>query len=268
MSKQTARERFERLERATDLPLAFLALLIVPALVLEERAASATLRQAASAINWIVWLAFCAEYIGKLALAPSRKEYVRRAWFDLLIIVLSPPFLVPDALQGVRAVRILRLLRLVRAGAVAMIGLREAGEALRQRRFHYVVVTTVVVITVGAIGIFAVEHGRNNSIQSLGDAFWWAIVTATTVGYGDVSPVTLEGRVIAVALMFIGIGFIGVFTATLTSFFLDTGRSEEEEGIERRLSQIEKKLDVILEEQAIRNGTVPRRTGSESFERT
>jgi hypothetical protein len=95
------RERFERLERATDLPLALLALLIVPALILEDRAASATLRQIAHGLNWIVWLAFVVEYIGKLTLAPSRRDYVRRAWFDLLIIILSPPFIVPDALQGV-----------------------------------------------------------------------------------------------------------------------------------------------------------------------
>ena len=95
------RERFERVEAATDLPLALLALLIVPALILEDRAQSALLRDAAHAINWIVWLAFCGEYAGKLWLAPDRREYARRSWFDLLIIVLSPPFLVPEALQGV-----------------------------------------------------------------------------------------------------------------------------------------------------------------------
>jgi len=268
MSKQTARERFERLEHATDLPLAFLALLIVPALILEERAESQALRQAAAAINWVVWLAFCVEYVGKLLLAPSRAEYARKAWFDLLIIVLSPPFLVPDALQSVRAVRVLRLLRLVRAGAVAMIGLREAREALRERRFHYVVVTTVVVITVGAIAIFAVEGGRNSNIKSLGDAFWWAIVTTTTVGYGDVSPTTSEGRLIAVALMVIGIGFIGVFTATVTSFFLDSGRrSNEDADIERRLARIETKLDLLVQEQAIRDAAMSGRA-VERFERT
>lgn len=248
----TARERFERVERATDLPIAFLALLIVPALILEDRAQSPLVRNIASSINWIVWLAFCAEYVGKLWLAPSRREYVRRAWFDLLIIVLSPPFLVPDALQGVRAVRLLRLLRLVRAAAVVMIGLKEAGEGLRQRRFHYVLLTTVVIIAAGAIAIFAVEHGRNNNIQSVGDALWWAVVTTTTVGYGDVSPITTEGRLIAVGLMFVGIGFIGVFTATVTSYFLDAGRRNEEEvSIDKRLTRIEEKLDEILQRRAI-----------------
>ena len=107
--------------------------------------------------------------------------------------------------------------------------------------------TTTVVISLGAVSIYSVEHGHNNSIQSIGDAFWWAIVTTTTVGYGDVSPVTVEGRFIAVALMAVGIGFIGVFTATITSFFLEPRRSDEEDkkSIEERLARIESKLDEL-----------------------
>src|SRR5437867_10591076 len=133
---QAAKARFERIERATDMPMAVLALLIVPALILEERAQSAGVRQIASGLNWIVWLAFCVEFVGKLAFAPSRRAFIRNSWFDLLIIVLSPPFLVPDAFQGVRAVRavrLVRMLRFVRAIAVAAIGLKEAREALRHR---------------------------------------------------------------------------------------------------------------------------------------
>jgi voltage-gated potassium channel len=107
-----------------------------------------------------------------------------------------------------------------------------------------VALTTIVVVGLGAIGIFAVEHGENKSIVTIGDAFWWAIVTITTVGYGDVSPVTTEGRLIAVALMILGIGFIGVFTATITSFFLDTGAEGKEN--QERLSRIEEKLDVLV----------------------
>jgi voltage-gated potassium channel Kch len=65
--------------------------------------------------------------------------------------------------------------------------------------------TTAVIVTLGAIGIFAVEHGTNQNITSLGDAFWWSIVTVTTVGYGDVSPVTAEGRPIAIVLMVVAV---------------------------------------------------------------
>ncbi len=243
MSILSKRERFERLERATDIPLALLALLIVPALILEDRASNPLIRDAAHAVNWIVWLAFCAEYVGKLVLAPSRKQFVRDAWFDLLIIVLSPPFLVPDSFQGAR---VLRVLRVVRAAAVAAIGLREAAQGLRHRSFHYVALATAVVVGLGATGIYAVEGGQNGNIHSIGDAFWWAIVTTTTVGYGDVSPVTTEGRFIATALMLVGIGFIGVFTATITSFFFDQGRTEDVEELRAQLRRIEDKLDSML----------------------
>lgn len=119
---------------------------------------------------------------------------------------------------------------------------------MRHRSFHYVTLATLVVVGVGAIGIFAVERGQNANIQSVGDALWWAVVTTTTVGYGDVSPVTGEGRLIAVALMVVGIGFIGVFTATITSFFLQPSRSEAVETIEARLARIEQKLDALVQQ--------------------
>ena len=73
------------------------------------------------------------------------------------------------------------------------------------------------------------------------------MVPATTVGYGDVSPVTPEGRLIAVALMSVGIGSIGVFTATLTSFFFEQERSTEVQELERRLARIEDKLNLLAE---------------------
>jgi voltage-gated potassium channel len=213
--------------------------------VLEDAGTTPAIRTAAHAANWIVWLAFCAEYVSKLIVAPHRGVFVRRAWFDLLIIVIAPPFLVPDAVQGLRAVRVVRLLRFVRAVGVAAIGLREAAQGLTHRKFHYVLLTTIVILGVGAVGIFAVEHGENRSIQSLGDALWWAVVTTTTVGYGDVSPVTAEGRLIAVALMVVGIGFIGVLTATITSLFMEQSQPAIDEELRQRLERIEAKLDAL-----------------------
>jgi len=126
------------------------------------------------------------------------------------------------------------------------MGLRMASDVLSHRRFHYVALTTAVIVTLGAIGIFTVEHGANPNITGIGDAFWWAIVTVTTVGYGDVSPMTVEGRLIAIVLMIVGIGFIGVFTATITSFFFDQERSAESVELERRLDRIEAKLDAVI----------------------
>jgi len=82
-------------------------------------------------------------------------------------------------------------------------------------------------------------------------------VTATTVGYGDVSPVTIEGRVIAVILMIAGIGVIGAFTATVASLFLEDDGSKGQAKIDHRLDIIETKLDRLMVEIAKNNSRQP-----------
>lgn len=228
--------------------MAVLALLIVPALVLEDRATDPRLREVAHILNWIVWLAFCAEFV--IRWIPRRSvTFLREAWFDLLLIVISPPFLVPDYWQGLRslrAVRVLRMLRLVRAGAIAGIGLRLTRRLFGRRKFHYTALVAIAVVFMGALGVFIFESESNKAIGSFGDALWWAVVTATTVGYGDVSPVTLEGRLIAVVLMLTGIGVIGVFTATVASMFFEQDKQSELDQIRTRLDSIERKLEELL----------------------
>lgn len=244
-----------KLQRAADWlewPVAFLALLIVPALVLEEKATDPRLQALASLTNWFVWLAFCAEFALHLA-ARRRLRFLRDAWFDLLLIVVSPPFLVPRALQGARSLRVvrtLRLIRLVRAGAVATIGLRVSAHLFGRRKFHYTALVASAVVILGALGMYVVESGQNRAVGSFGDALWWSIVTATTVGYGDLSPITTEGRVIAVVLMLTGIGVIGIFTATIASMFLEQDRHPAE-SVTERLDAIEEKLDRLLTRQQL-----------------
>jgi voltage-gated potassium channel len=120
---------------------------------------------------------------------------------------------------------------------------------LNRRKFHYVALVSMVVVSLGALGMYAVEHGRNTQIHSVGDAFWWSIVTATTVGYGDLSPTTTEGRLIAVVLMLVGIGFISILTATIASSFVEgdqRGAARDVEHLEERLARVEHKQDELL----------------------
>ena len=250
------RAAFDRFSRAVEWPIAVLALLVVPALILEDSENPAVAATALT-INWTIWLGFCAEYLVKLGLAPDRRLFVRRAWVDLLIILLSPPFLVPEPLQATRSLRVLRALRLVRAVAVAGLGLRLLRRLLQHRQFAYVLAVAAALVVLGALAILAVERGPNPTIGSFADALWWAMVTATTVGYGDVSPVTLEGRLIAVVLMLTGIGVIGVFTATVASFFFEQKEEAADVDLAGRLARVEDKVDRILEElsAARRDGT-------------
>lgn len=247
------RERaFLRLTAALEWPMIILAMAVVPALLLETRATSVSWRAAGAALNWIVWVAFCVEFLAKLLIAPRRAAYVRSAWLNLSIIVLSPPFLVPDAWQGVRsarALRLVRLLRLLRGAAAVVLLFKLTRRILQHRRFHYVGAAAVITVALGAIGVYSVESAANPNIGSLGDAVWWALVTITTVGYGDVSPVTTEGRVIAVILMLTGIAVMGVFTATVASFFFENS-SQEQTDLERVSAQVralDAKMDRVLD---------------------
>jgi voltage-gated potassium channel len=232
-----------------ELPVALLALLIVPALLLEDRATSPELQQLAIGVNWFVWLAFCAEFLILFAAEPTWAT-VKRTWFDLLLIVVSPPFFVPNLLQAtrsIRLIRILRLVRLVRVSLVAAVALRMSRRFFAHRQFHFVMLAAATVVFLGGLGIYLVEGSAGNpNVRSFGDAIWWSIVTATTVGYGDVSPQTTEGRVIAVVLMFTGIGVIGVFTATVASFFFHMDKESPTADVVVRLDQIERKLDLLI----------------------
>ena len=88
--------------------------------------------------------------------------------------------------------------------------------------FKYVLVLTIAAIFGGTLGIMYFEN------MELGDALWWAFVTVTTVGYGDLSPASNAGRIIASVLMLVGIGLIGSLTSSITSFFLREDREKEE----------------------------------------
>jgi voltage-gated potassium channel len=104
----------------------------------------------------------------------------------------------------------------------------------------------LVIVLLGAVGVYLVERGQNPAIRGFGDALWWAMVTATTVGYGDVSPTTTEGRFIAVLLMLVGIGVIGVFTATVAGYFVHEEEATADRDVHARLEAIEAKLDQLL----------------------
>ena len=85
----------------------------------------------------------------------------------------------------------------------------------------------------------------NSSIQTLGDAFWWATVTTTTVGYGDEVPVTDQGRMMAVILMALGVALLAVLTAHIAAYFVDDGRDTDDSELLDRLNRIEDSLAAI-----------------------
>lgn len=242
------KSRLDRFASLLEWPMAILALAVVPALVIESTATTPAVQMAAEVVNWFIWIAFCVELVVRTALAERRLRFLRRAWFDIAIIVISPPFLVPTIMEGarsLRALRVLRLLRFVRAFGPATIGLRASRRMLERHKFHYVALVATVAMGLGAVGVFLVERDVNKSITTLGDAVWWSIVT-TSVGNGDISLVTGEGRVLAVVLMLTGIAVVSIFTASIASIFVEGDKKEEMKHLRQDIQKLQAQLDHLV----------------------
>jgi voltage-gated potassium channel len=145
--------------------------------------------------------------------------------------------------------QILRLLNLLRIFAFLRRPLKKTTRFMNTNGFKYVLFITALTILTGGVLIHYVEG------MSVADGIWWAFVTASTVGYGDISPRSFYGRMIAMVLMLVGIGLIGSITSTLTSYFLQrpqkTIRDDTLEMIQQRLSHFdelsEEEIDEIYE---------------------
>lgn len=234
--------RLDSYLRRSSTPVTLATLLVVPAMLLEAVPHPAWAGLALF-LNWATWLVLAA-HVTLLLLLGGLRQGLRAGWLDLILVIVT----VPVAPASHHGARLLRLARVFRAGIALTAVVHRSRALLRHQHFHLVGLVAVVAVSLGALAIFAVESGVNPRIGSMGDAAWWAIVTATTVGYGDISPVTTEGRVIAVVLMLLGIGVIGAFTATVASFFVTEDETPDLVAIEARLQRIEGKLDALLAE--------------------
>jgi voltage-gated potassium channel len=188
--------------------------------------ADPTMRQALEAIDTTLTIIFVAEFTTRFASAWDRRAYLHAHFVDLLALI--------PAVRGVRLLRLLRLLRLIRAFSGVYRATQHVERLVRHRGLALLFVSWLAVMVICSIFLYVAENGVNKAITSPLDAFWWGIVTLTTVGYGDVYPVTGEGRVAAAVLMLLGISLFSGITATLTSILL-AGRDPEPSGDRLRI---------------------------------
>ena len=136
----------------------------------------------------------------------------------------------------VRLVRPVRLMRVLRAAVIISRALQAERRLTSGTVLRLAALSTVfLVVIAGAIQ----AEVDTKDFHSFWDGVWWAVVTVTTVGYGDVTPTTVTGRVVAVALMLVGIGFLAVLTATIASRFVKQDREDETAEILKVLRRLE-----------------------------
>lgn len=162
----------------------------------------------------IVWGLFIFDFLMRFLLATNRRQFFRHNLIDFFSLLL--PML--------RPLRILRLLAAL--SALSRFGM----QTLRRQVMAYTVGMVSTITFVSALAVTSAERGAPGSnIHSFGDGIWWAFVTLTTVGYGDMSPVTVTGRAVGIVLMVSGVLLLGVIAATLASWLVQHG-SEDSEG--------------------------------------
>lgn len=213
-------------ERRSELPLTVGALLFLLAYalpILDTSLSEGTVRLC-RAVTWATWAMLVADVIVRLLLAPRRLAFAKANVLDIAAAVL--PIL--------RPLRLLRLVRLLSAMN------RFAGSSVRGRVGAYVLGSVVLVVFVSSLAVLDAERrDPDANITSYGDAVWWVMTTLSTVGYGDHYPVTTTGRCVAVALMVIGVGLLGIVTASLASWLIDQVREIEEDSSASTAGELE-----------------------------
>lgn len=187
-------------------------------------------------VQGVIWVIFLTDLIVRTVISKKSWRYLWTHPIDVIAV------LVPAA----RPLKVLTAFTQATAFATAKG---------RMKTMQAVVLSVVLLLWIGSVAVLAAEREVTDSaINTFGDALWWAFVTVTTVGYGDFSPVSVEGRVIAVLMMLVGIALIGVVTASVAAWFValtSGGEDEEDEAREAsrhdevmaRVNELEAKID-------------------------
>ncbi len=183
-----------------------------------------------------ILIIFAVDYFYRLIKAKDKVSFIKHNVFDLLsIIPVSSAFAIFRIARIARLVRALRILRVLR-----LVGLTgRIKKILHTNGLIYLLYISLVFLIIGAVAYSLSEH------VSLGESFWWAIATATTVGYGDISPHTIVGKIVALLLMIVGIGIIGMLTSSITTYFVKSDSDEDQSSDNKKFEMIMSKLNEL-----------------------
>lgn len=187
-------------------------------------------------LNNTILVIFAIDYFVRFYLAKDKKQFFKDNIFDLIsIIPVNTTFGIFRMARIARFVSVLRIVRLI-----GLTG--KLNRLLQTNGLIYVMYTSICILVVSASMYSISEHA------SFGQSLWWAIATATTIGYGDISPDTFIGKLAAILLMFVGIGFVGVLTSSITNFFIHSHTNDRMEEVLDKLTKLEQSNAELKEE--------------------
>lgn len=174
--------------------------------------------------DYIACSVFFLDFLIRFFRAESKLAYMKWGWIDLLASIPA---------NGVfrlgRIARVVQIIRVIKAYRSISHIVENIFKNHMKGTFTFAVIVAFMLILFSSVLILEVETAPNSNIKTAEDALWWAYVTITTVGYGDLYPVTTEGRIVALVLMTAGVGLFGVFTGYLASWFVEPDKEKENE---------------------------------------
>ena len=217
--------------RAFDVALLIAILVSVVAVILES---VAEIRRqyggALRAVEWTITVAFTVEYVVRLVAVDRPGRYARSFFGVVDLLAVLPTYLAlvlpaTQSLMVIRAIRLLRVFRILKLTHFLAEGqlLFTAMRASRRKITVFLGVVVTVVLIVGAL-MYLIE-GEEHGFTSIPTSMYWAVVTMTTVGYGDIAPRTPLGQFLASLLMILGYGIIAVPTGIVTVELANAGRA-------------------------------------------
>ncbi len=173
-------------------------------------------------LEWALTMLFTVEYALRLWVSPKKKAYVF-SFYGLIDLVSTLPTYLALVVSGAHSLIVLRSFRLLRVFRIFKLGrfvgeasqLRQALKASRPKIVVFITAVSIIVVIMGTV-MYIVEGGKNG-FTSIPRSIYWAIVTLTTVGYGDIAPVTIAGQTIAALVMILGYAIIAVPTGIVTA---------------------------------------------------
>ena len=249
MSTLISAEQLDAQRAAERLGLLQIVTLILSVYVLLALLIQATVKLSADTIqildriDFFVCLVFLTDFFVRFYRAPSKAKFLKWGWIDL---ISSIPML--DIFRVGRVVRIVRVFRILRAFRSTKYLVIYFLQRRKVTSFAAVAAISLSVMVFAAIAVLNFEDSPDANIKNAGDAFWWAFVTMTTVGYGDKYPLTAEGRIIACVLMVTGAGLFATLTGFIASMFVQPEAKTTETDVQqlaREVRMLSEKVDAL-----------------------
>lgn len=171
-------------------------------------------------IEWFSVIVFTLEYLLRIYVADSKPRFIF-SFFGIIDVLAILPFYLSfgvdlRSLRALRFLRLFRILKLVRYNK-AMNHFTSAIKSAKEEILLFIFIT-LILIYFSAVGIYYFENqAQPEHFSSIFDSLWWAIITLTTVGYGDVYPITVGGKVFTFFILMIGLGIVAIPTGIISS---------------------------------------------------